>query len=133
MGKTIVQTVTFQAKPDQLYALYVDPKKHSAATGGKAVVSAKPGSDFSAFDGTILGRTLGAIPGRLFVQSWRGDDWTSDEADSILTLVFDKSSGLGRLSMVHANVPERHYAGIKTGWTTYYWTPWKKYLRGKGK
>lgn len=128
MTKTIVQTASFAAKPEKLYSLYAEEKKHSAATGGQAIVSAKAGSAFSAFDGTLLGKTLGAIPGRLFVQTWRGDDWSADEEDSILTLVFDKGPGLGRVSMVHANIPERHYEGIKTGWTTYYWAPWRRYL-----
>jgi hypothetical protein len=37
------------------------------------------------------------------------------------------------VTMVHANIPDEHYPGIKTGWTTNYWAPWRRYLAKKGK
>jgi activator of HSP90 ATPase len=83
----------------------------------------------------LTGFTLGNIRNGLFVQSWRAEDWAPDQADSILMLMFEKHGKGGRLTMVHANIPDEHYAGIKTGWTEYYWEPWKRYLaktqRGK--
>jgi hypothetical protein len=36
----------------------MDPKRHGAFTGGKVVISAKPGAKFSAFDGMLSGSTL---------------------------------------------------------------------------
>ena len=39
----------------------------------------------------------------------------------------------GRIDLVHANVPAHDYAGVKTGWTRYYWQPWKAYLRTSGR
>ena len=128
MSKTIVQTVKFNVGPSTLFALYADSKKHSAAIGSKAQISSKVGGRCDAYDGTLVGTTLGIIRNRLFVQTWRADDWTSDQADSVLTLFFEKDGKGGRLTMVHANIPDEHYPGIKTGWTIYYWTPWKKYL-----
>jgi len=35
--------------------------------------------------------------------------------------------------MVHANVLDRHFAGVKEGWDDYYWKPWKKYFAEKTK
>ena len=37
--KSIRQTVTFTGKPDEVYKLIMDQKKHSAFTGGKATIS----------------------------------------------------------------------------------------------
>lgn len=128
MPKTIVQTVKFKAAPGVLYALYVNSKKHSAALGSKAVISSTIGGDCSAYDGSLTGKTLGVVRNRVFVQSWRADDWTEDQADSVLALYFEKDGKGGRVTMVHANIPDEHYPGIKTGWTTYYWSLWKKYL-----
>ncbi len=131
MSKTIIQTVDFDASPEVLYALYVDSKKHSAATGSSAKISSKVGGACEAYEGGLKGTILGYIRNRLFVQTWRADDWAPDQADSILMLVFEKRGKGGRLTMVHANIPDEHYAGIKAGWTTYYWKPWKRYLAGR--
>ncbi len=131
MSKTIVQTVKFNARPETLYALYADSRKHTAALGSKAAISSKVGGTCSAYDGTLTGTTLGLVRNRVFVQSWRAEDWTSDQPDSVLTLFFEKDGKGGKVTMVHANIPDEHHAGIKTGWTTYYWTPWKKYLAKK--
>ena len=133
MARTIVQTVSFKAGPKVLYALYANSKKHSAALGSKSSISSKVGGECSAYDGTLTGKTLGAVPGRVFVQSWRAGDWTSDQPDSVLALYFEKDGKGGKVTMVHANIPDEHYPGIKTGWTTYYWTPWEKYIAKTGK
>lgn len=128
MAKTIVQTVDFSVPPETLYSLYTDSKKHAAATGADTNISTKVGGKCEAFNGSLTGTTLGSIRNRLFVQTWRSDDWTPDQADSILMLVFEKKGKGAQLTMVHANIPDEHYPGIKTGWTDYYWTPWKQYL-----
>ncbi len=133
MPKTILQSVDFNVGPEVLYSLYVDSKKHSAATGAPAKISSEVGGSCEAWDGSLTGRTLGNIRNRVFVQTWRAEDWTPDQTDSILTLIFEKKGKGGRLTMVHANIPEEHYPGIKTGWADYYWTPWKRYLASQRK
>ncbi len=35
--------------------------------------------------------------------------------------------------LVHANVPEHDHKGVTRGWPTYYWQPWKEYLKRKAK
>ena len=133
MPKTIVQTVSFNAPPETLYRLYTDSKQHTAAIGAKSIISTKVGGRCAAYQESLTGVTLGAVKNRVFVQTWRSDYWTQDQADSVLTLFFEKEGKGGRLTMVHANIPDKHYPGIKRGWTTYYWDPWKKYLAGKSK
>ena len=135
MPKTIIQTVDFSAGPEELYALYVDSKKHSSATGSVARINSKVGGACEAYDGSLIGVTLGNIRNQLFMQTWRADDWSVDQADSVLLLIFEEKGKGGRVKMVHAKIPDEHFAGIKTGWTEYYWEPWKRYLaktqRGK--
>jgi len=133
MAKTIVQTVRFNAPPGVLYALYVDSRKHTAAIGSPSVISSRIGGACSAYDGTLKGNTLGVVRNRVFVQTWRADDWGPDQADSVLTFFFEKDGKGGKVTMVHANIPDEHYPGIRTGWTTYYWAPWKRYLAKAGK
>ena len=31
--------------------------------------------------------------------------------------------------MIHANVPDFETTGVKEGWNSYYWKPWKAYIK----
>jgi activator of HSP90 ATPase len=69
----------------------------------------------------------------LIVQSWRASDWDKSAIDSTFILSFEQKEKDGILHLVHANIPDKHFAGIKDGWYTYYWQPWKKYFSSKKK
>lgn len=129
MAKTIFQAVIFKnTSPQTLYDIYLDSKKHSKACGGEAKISAKIGSSYSAWDGYITGKTFQLVKGKMIVQSWRSGDFKASDLDSTFILRFEKKGSDALVHMVHANVPQQAYAGIKTGWDDYYWKPWKKYL-----
>jgi len=129
MPKTIEQSVTLPAPAEKLFEMYLSPKKHSEITGGPVSISSKEGSRFRAFDGMISGKTLLVIPKYMIVQSWRGSHWKKEEIDSILILTFlPASEKWGRIDLVHANVADSDYEGVKEGWERYYWKPWREYL-----
>jgi activator of HSP90 ATPase len=128
MPKTVRQSVTLAASPERLYAMYLDPKAHAAFTGMPVKVSAKPGAAFSAFGGAIWGTTLATIPGRLIVQSWRSTNFAKKDPDSILILAFSPTEKGGRIDLVHVNVSDKDAEGVRKGWKTFYWAPWKKHL-----
>ena len=130
MTKPIVQSVTFKATPEDLFAIFTDSQKHTAATGAKAKVSAKAGAKWTAFDGMLLGKNLVVIPGSMIVQAWRASHWKESDLDSILILNFSKTPGGGRIDLVHAGVPQHDHKGVTKGWPQYYWVPWKAYLKG---
>ena len=46
--KTVIHELTFKVTPKILFELYMDSKKHSMATGAKAVMSRKAGGSFKA-------------------------------------------------------------------------------------
>jgi activator of HSP90 ATPase len=131
LTKPIVQSVTFNASPRELFALFTDSKKHSAATGAKSSVSARAGAKWSAFGGMLRGKNLAVVPGRMIVQAWRASHWPASDPDSILILNFSKAPGGGRVELIHAGVPEHDHNGVTKGWPHYYWTPWKTYLKSK--
>jgi len=130
--KPIVQTARFKAPPEELFELYMDSKKHSEATGGRAKMSPKAGP-FTAFDGQLSGHNLLIIPGRMIVQAWRAVHWPASDPDSILILTFSKKPGGGQVDLVHANVPSHDHKGVTEGWRQYYWGPWKRYLERKSR
>src|SRR5436309_394639 len=97
--KTLIQKVKFKASPKVLFEMYMDSKKHTQSTGGKAVLNRKVGGSFSAHGGYIKGGNLMIIPNEMIVQTWRGSDWTQKDTDSILILVFEKTKGGGLVTM----------------------------------
>jgi activator of HSP90 ATPase len=130
MSKTIEQSVYFPASAKKLYDIYMDPKRHGAFTGGKVVISAKPGAKFSAFDGMLSGATLLCVPGKMVVMRWRGTHWKKKDLDSVLILSFVQDGKRGRIDLTHVNVPEHDHDGVTAGWKKFYWTPLGAYLAG---
>jgi activator of HSP90 ATPase len=133
MARTIVQSVRFATPAADLFEIYLDSRKHSAATGGEAKLGRKAGQPFTAWDGWIKGVNLAVVPKRLIVQSWRGRDWDEADADSILILSFSDEGKSGRVDMVHANVPDACADDIEDGWGEHYWEPWRSWLAARKK
>src|SRR5438128_1451010 len=127
MGRTIIQKVKFKASPEKLYQIYMDPKRHAAATGSKVSLEAVVGGKFSAC-GMLEGRFLFLEKGKRIVQTWRGKHWKKNDPDSILILSFKKVPGGGEIDLVHAHIPDHDYKEIQKGWPQHYWNSWRKYL-----
>ncbi len=128
MSKTIRQSVVLPAPAEKLYDMYLNAKTHSAITGSPVSISSKEGSRFRAFNGMIFGKVLYVVPKRLIVQSWRGNHWKREDPDSIVVLTFLPEGSSGRIDLVHVNVADHDYEGVKEGWDKYYWGPWRDYL-----
>jgi activator of HSP90 ATPase len=132
MLKTIIQEIVFKnTTPKVLYGLYMDSKKHSAATGVPAKISGKVGGSFSVYNGVITGKNLQLLKDKLIVQAWRTKDWKKDDLDSTFIIALKPKGKDVVLHAVHANVPDGQAEGIDKGWHEYYWEPWKKFLDGK--
>jgi len=129
MTRAIQQSVVLPASPEELFRTFLDSKMHSAVTGAPAKTSNKAGGKWSAWGGAIRGRNLLIVPGKMIVQAWRSSVFKKSEPDSILVLTFSKAKGGGRIDLVHVNVPEYDHKGVSEGWPTYYWKPWKEYLK----
>jgi activator of HSP90 ATPase len=128
MRSVIRQSIVLAAKAEELYATYLDPKKHAAVTGSAVIVSDKPGSKFSAFFGAITGTTLAVVPKTLIVQTWRSTNFRSGDPDSTLILEFLPQGKKGKINLVQFDVPEVDFRGVSDGWEMLYWAPWKRYL-----
>jgi activator of HSP90 ATPase len=120
------------ATPADLYELFMDSAKHSAATGMPAKISRSVGGKWSAFGGRICGKNLALLPNQIIVQTWRSTAWKEADPDSILVAQFEKSaSGGATIYLTHVGVPEYDRKGVTQGWIKYYWDPWRKYLKGR--
>lgn len=131
--KTLVQKIKFKAAPKVLFEMYMDTKKHSDLTGGKALLSRKAGGKFSAHGGYCWGKNLMIVPNETIVQTWRAADWTKKDKDSIFILTFEPTKGGGLVTMIHANVPDRHAKHLNQGWKEHYWNHWQAFLKMNGR
>jgi uncharacterized protein YndB with AHSA1/START domain len=127
--RTIQLAVTLPAAPGELFDMYLDPKSHAAFTGAPVSIGAQAGAEFQAFHGALRGTILQIVPKRLIVQSWRASQWTKRDIDSTLILTFWPEGGGARIELTHVNVADHDFAGVSQGWETYYWTPWRAYLK----
>ena len=129
MPKTIVQEIRFDAPASVLFSFYMDEKLHAEISGESAIIGTKEGEAYSVFGGYATGINLRILPSREIVQTWRGSDWKSEDADSIFILLF-VPDGDGTIAyMTHANLPDDQYEDIAEGWNTYYWEPWRQRIR----
>ena len=132
MTPTILQRFEFPGSPKILFEMYMDSKKHAAATGAPAKLSRKPGGVWRAHGGAIGGKNLLIVPNQKIVQTWRAGFWKKGEL-SILILTFEKAPGGAVVDLVHVGVPQHDQKGVRDGWPNYYWRRWKKYLSSKKK
>ena len=130
MSYTLTQKVMFEnTTTDKLYSMYLNPKHHSAITGGKhAEISDVEGAKYNANGGGHFGKILQLIKNRLIVQSFYAADWEKGEIDSTLILYFEQKGSDVIMHVTHANIPDRQANAIDMGWKEIYWTPWKEYL-----
>src|SRR5882724_2138951 len=114
MPKTIVQKIVFKNIPAAiLYNTYIDPREHSAAIGAPVKIRNKEGAIFSAHGDYVAGKNFELAKDKLIVQSWRASDWNNSDPDSTFILLFEQNGKDGIINMVHANVPDKEFEGIK--------------------
>jgi activator of HSP90 ATPase len=125
--KTIRQSVTFKASPDDVYELLMDSRKHAVFTGSTAKISREVGGKIAIYDGDIQGVNVDLRPGAKIVQRWRYSDWPEGHYSKV-TFSFKVVPGGTRLTFTQSGVPEQFYEDIKQGWIDYYWGPMKEML-----
>ena len=124
--KSIEQEIRIKSTPHEIYEMFMDSKKHSKLTEGKAIVSREVGGSFSIFEGALSGKNVELIQDKKIVQTWRGDgeNWPKGYYSTItLTLEPDDTGTL--IKFTHVDIPEASYESVKEGWDTYYWGPLK--------
>ena len=130
MPNTIHLAAELMAAPAAVFDMYLDARSHAAITGAPAIVAARAGAEFAAFDKALRGRILHLVPRRLIVQTWRASQWKSSDLDSTLILTLHPlGRAKTRIELVQVNVPDHDFAGVSQGWELYYWKPWREYLK----
>ena len=128
-SSVIEQEVRIKSTPHEVYEAFMDSKKHSKFTEGKAKISREVGGKFSVFEGTINGKNVELIPDQKIVQTWRseGENWPKGYYSTI-TLILEPTDEGTLIKFTHVDIPEGAVESVEEGWTTYYWNPLKELL-----
>ena len=125
--KKLDQEIIIKTSPHEIYEAFMDSKKHSKYTEGKANVSREVGGKFSVFEGAINGENVELEQDKKIVQTWRseGENWPKGYYSTI-TLVLEPVDDGTLIKFMHSDIPEGAYESVKDGWDTYYWEPLKE-------
>ena len=115
------------AKPERVFEAWLDSGKHSAMTGGKALVSATEGEKFEAWDQYISGQNLEVEAPRRILQKWRTTEFEEKDEYSLLEILFLPDDEGTLITIHHSNLPE-HGMQYKQGWVDAYFEPMKAYF-----
>ncbi|HEY8397231.1 MAG TPA: SRPBCC domain-containing protein [Flavihumibacter sp.] len=116
--KDYKQYFILPVKPEQLYIALTNPATIQLWTGEKAIMSEEPGSEFSLWDDSIVGRNLEFEKGKKIVQEWYfGDE--QDESSIVTIKLHDHKQGTS-VELRHTNIPDDAYDDIVEGWNEVY-------------
>jgi uncharacterized protein YndB with AHSA1/START domain len=116
------------ARPERIYAAWMNSDEHSAFTGDAASVDAVPGGPHSAFGGYAQGVNIELQEGRRIVQSWRTTQFPSDSPDSRLEVTLEETVGGTMLTIFHSDIPPGQSNSYRQGWEKYYLEALKRYF-----
>ncbi|MCO5935105.1 SRPBCC domain-containing protein [Mucilaginibacter sp. RB4R14] len=105
------------ATPEEVYTALTNPLTMELWTGEKAEMSTEPGSEFSLWEGSIVGKNIAFEEGKKIVQQWYFDG-QSDE--SIVTIKIHPDKHGSSIELRHTNIPDDDYNDITEGWNDSY-------------
>lgn len=111
---------TIPATPEEIYNALTNPLSLQIWTGEEAQMSTGPGSEFSLWDGSIVGKNLEFVENKKIVQQWYFD---GQPEESIVTIILHADKHGTSVELRHTNIPDAEYQGFVEGWDDAYFGP----------
>jgi activator of HSP90 ATPase len=105
------------ATPEEIYTAITNPITIELWTGEVAEMSTEPGTEFSMWDGSIVGKNIEFELNKKVVQQWYFEG-QSDNSIVTIKLHADKQGTSAELR--HTNIPDDDYNDIVDGWNDSY-------------
>ncbi len=105
------------ATPEEIYIALTNPFTIELWTGETAEMSVTPGSEFSMWEGSIVGKNLEFEDNKKIVQQWYFD---GQPEDSIVTIKLHPEKGGSSVELKHTNIPDADYEDMISGWNETY-------------
>lgn len=112
------------APPEDVYLALTNPLTIQLWSGEVAEMSTEPGSEFSLWDESIVGKNLEFETNKKIVQQW----YFGDQAeDSIVTIKLHPDAKGTSIELKHTNIPDQDYEEIVDGWNTVYFASLREF------
>ncbi|MSQ79675.1 MAG: ATPase [Flavobacteriaceae bacterium] len=105
------------ATPEEVYKALTYAPTIQLWTGNKVEMSEEVGSEFSLWDGSIVGKNLEFEEGKKLVQQWY---FGEQEEPSIVTIKIHLDKQGTSVELRHSNIPDNEFEGITEGWDDIY-------------
>jgi uncharacterized protein YndB with AHSA1/START domain len=105
------------AAPEEVYMALTNPLTIELWTGDTAEMPTEPDSEFSMWDGSIVGKNLEFEPNKKIVQQWYFDGQTEP---SIVTIKLHPDKAGTSAELRHTNIPDAGYDDFVDGWNNSY-------------
>lgn len=117
MPKDFKKYFYIPAPPDEVYMALTNAFTISIWTGEAAIMSADPGSEFSLWDGSIVGKNLAFEQNKMLQQEWY---FGEEEEASIVTIKLHADPKGTSAELRHTCIPDEAYDDICAGWRESY-------------
>ena len=105
------------AAPEEVYEALTNPTVLETWTGEPAEMTTEPGSEFSLWEGSIVGKNLEFVENKLIRQQWYFGD---QEEDSIVLIKLHPHKYGTSVELKHTNIPDQDFDDITEGWNDAY-------------
>ncbi len=123
-------SILLPVKPEIVYQAWITSHLHRDFTGGNAIIDARNGGHFSAWDGYITGILLKLELNQRVIQSWRTTDFHPMDPSSTLEVLFEPEDTGTKLTLNHTEIPNGQSGQYEQGWKEYYFEPMFGYFTG---
>ena len=108
-----------EAAPEEVYTALTNAATIELWTGDHAEMKPEVGTEFSMWDGSIVGKILELEEGKLIVQQWYFGENETD-TPSVVTIKLHDDTGDTSLELRHTNIPDEDFVDIVDGWNDTY-------------
>ncbi len=123
--KEIKEYYKIKASPEEVFTALTNPFTIELWTGYPAKMDDKEGTEFSLWEGDIVGKNLEIKKNRKIVQEWY---FGEQNERSIVTIeLFEDKKGT-HVKLTHTNIPDMAYENMKEGWNQFYFANLKRFF-----
>lgn len=116
--KTFKKYFILPAPPNEVYFALTNANSIQLWTGEPAVMSTEEGSEFSMWDGSIVGKNISFIPDQQIVQQWYFGEASTN---SIVTIKLHPKGDETSMEIEHTNIPDQDFNDFAEGWNDSYY------------
>ena len=124
--KTIRQKHHLAATPEEVYLALTNPFTIELWSGYPAIMESRPDTEFSIFEGDIVGKNLEFKENQLLRQQWY---FEGEEKESIVTIQLKIEKNNTVVELTHTNVPDEVYEEMLEGWKKNYFGSLKRFFK----